>query len=305
MAKGKGTLELAYFRFDVLEVYRNDPRFRFQFYDFGAHAVVSDEVYLDENEPESDKIIMDHVGFAYDLSAYDRDDPSSPIVRRVCAFYGDLAKLSPNHQARWKTYQVEDEEDLEPHPVWWAQQMGHWPDGIGPFEKIFLELEAINALHERAFGERLFRSSDRPDDFGWILRPSQQEYDKFIQDFDKVLSENLRHDAFDKHMVQRKDDQGNNIGTLNRLDRFLEARRVPSDARAEVLEPLREVRRARQRPAHALRRNITDQTFIHRQADLLERVGGTLDQLRHFLQTHPANRGWKPPEYLDGKGYRL
>ena len=86
MAKGKGTLELAYFSFDVLEVYRNDPRFTFRFYDFGAYTVVSDEVYLDEAEPEGDKVLMNHIGFAYDLSSYDRDDPNSPIIRRVCAF---------------------------------------------------------------------------------------------------------------------------------------------------------------------------------------------------------------------------
>jgi len=305
MAKGRGTLELAYFRFDVLEGYRNDPRFNFQFYDFGARAVVSSEVYLDADEPESDKIVMDHVGFAYDLSEYNRDDPNSPIIRRVCAFYGDLAKLSATHQVRWKTYQVEEDEDLRPHPVWWAQQMGHWPDGAGPFERVFQELEAINTLHERAFGQALFHSSDRPDDFGWILRPSQHEFDKFIHDFDKLLSENLRHDAFDMHMVPRKDDEGNNIGTLNRLDRFLEARRIPKDIRAELLEPFREVRRARQRPAHALRKNVTDRSFIHKQADLLERVALALDQLRHFFQTHPANRDWKPHEYLEGKGYRL
>jgi hypothetical protein len=305
MAKGRGTLELAYFRFDVLEPYRNDPRFRFQFYDFGARASVSDEVYLDENEPDSDKILMEHVGFAYDLSQYEPSDPDSPILRRVCAFYGDLAKLSQIHQARWKTYQVEDDARLRPHPVWWGQQMGHWPDGIGPFEKIFAELNAINTLHERAFGQQLFRSSERPDEFGWVLRASQDEFDRFILQLDKILSENLRHEALDLHNVPRKDEQGNNIGSLNRLDRFFEARDVSKDARAAVLKPLKEVRLARQKPAHALRRNVTDRSFIHKQADLLERVGWSLEQLRNFLQTHPANRRWEPPDYLDGKGYRL
>ena len=53
-----------------------------------------------------DKIIMDHIGFAYDLSGYDRDDPESPIVRRACAFYANLAKLSPIHQQRLKVYEV-------------------------------------------------------------------------------------------------------------------------------------------------------------------------------------------------------
>ena len=42
MAEGRGTLELAYFDFAVLEQYRNDPRFSFRFDDFGADAVVGD-----------------------------------------------------------------------------------------------------------------------------------------------------------------------------------------------------------------------------------------------------------------------
>ena len=141
----------------MLEIYRNDPSTAFA-HDFGATAVISDEVYLDENEPETDKILMDHIGFAYDLSAYDRDDPKSSITRRVCAFYGDLAKLTPTHQQRWKSYQVADEENLRPHPMWWASQMGHWPDGLGPFQQFFFELETLKELTERAHGIALQHS---------------------------------------------------------------------------------------------------------------------------------------------------
>ena len=94
MAEGRGSLELAYFDFAVLEQYRNDPRFRFRFNDFGADAVIGDVAYVDESEPADDKIIMSHIGFAYDLTGFDAEDPDGPIIRRVCAFYGDLAKLS-------------------------------------------------------------------------------------------------------------------------------------------------------------------------------------------------------------------
>jgi hypothetical protein len=305
MGKGRGTLELAYFRFDVLEGYRNDPRFTFRFHDFGAYVVVSDEAYLDEGEPESDRIIMNHIGFAYDLSRYDPNDDESPIVRLVCASYGDLAKLNQTHQTRWKTYQIEPDDHLHPHPAWWGQQMGRWPDGLGPFERIFAELRAINILHERAFGQPLFRSNERPNDFGWILRPSQQEFDRFVHEFDKLLSENLLHDAFDLHCIPRKDDQGNNIGSLNRLDRLLQMHQIPDDIRKELLGPLREIRSARQKPAHALRRNITDKSFVRKQADLLARVGQTLGELRYFFQSHPTNADWEEPESMGGKQYRL
>jgi hypothetical protein len=53
MAKGRGALELAYFSFDVLEQYRNDPRFHFRFDDFGVSTGIGDDAYVDEGEPEA------------------------------------------------------------------------------------------------------------------------------------------------------------------------------------------------------------------------------------------------------------
>jgi hypothetical protein len=297
MAKGRGALELAYFGFEVLEQYRNDPRFNFEFYDFGATTVIGDEAYQDDAEPAHDKIIMGHIGFAYDLSYYDHEDPASPIIRRVCAFYGDLAKLSPTHQQRWKTYQADESDALNPHPVWWSQQMGHFADGMGAFERFFFELEALNSLYEKAHGVSLFRVIERPREFGWLLRPSQHEWEHFIQMFDKLLADNLRHDGLDAAGVPRENEAGQNLGTLNRLDKLLTAKRIKPEAVKAVLAPFREVRTARNRPAHALRSNVTDLTFVHRQVELLERVNQSLELMRRFWQTHPANREWQEPDY--------
>jgi hypothetical protein len=307
LAKGWGVLELAYFGFDVLEQYRNDPRFAFQFHDFGADVSIGDEAYLDNEEPAHDKTGMEHIGFAYDLSQYNPNDLSSPIIRRVCAFYGDLARLTPTHQQRWRTYQIENEESLSPHPVWWESQMGHWPDGEGPFGRFFFELEVLNKLYGQAHGTQLFRTTERPREFGWLLRPSQREWDSFVQLLDKLLSENLCHEALDAGRAPRHNTAGQNLGTLNRLDAFLVERRIKPEAVKKVLAPFREVRSARQRPAHALRTDVTDRTFVHKQVDLLSRVNDGLEMLRRFWQTHPANRDWQEPDYAaeDAHVYRF
>jgi hypothetical protein len=307
LAKGRGVLELAYFGFEVLEQYRNDPRFVFQFHDFGADVSIGDDAYLDNDEPAHDKTGMEHIGFAYDLSRYDPSDLSSPIIRRVCAFYGDLARLTPTHQQRWRTYQVEDEESLSPHPVWWGSQMGHWPDGEGPFGRFFFELGALNTLFEQAYGTPLFRTTERPREFGWLLRPSQREWDSFIQLLDKLLSESLRHEALDAGQVPRHNSAGQNLGTLNRLEAFLLERRIKPEGIKRILAPFREVRSARQRPAHALRTDVTDRTFVHKQVDLLDRINSSLEILRRLWQTHPANRDWEEPDYAaeDARVYRF
>lgn len=148
MAGGRGRLELRYFETTVLEQYRNDPRFSFQYWDFGVNTVISDEAYLHNEELEKDKVIMSHIGFPDDLSGYDANDVDSPIVRRVCAFYGDLAKLSPEHQQRWKTSGAIPQEGLGPHPAWMDTQTGYWADGVGPLGRFMYELEAPDRPHE-------------------------------------------------------------------------------------------------------------------------------------------------------------
>lgn len=294
MAMGRGTLELACFAIDVLEPYRNDPRYRFSYYDFGVDMAIGDDAYLDDTEPERDKISLSHLGFAYDLSGYDKTDLNTPIIRRVCAFYGDLITLTPEHQQRWRSYQVPDD-GLEPHPVWWGMQMGNWADGVGPFTRLFFELQNINELFERALGVPLLTTTKRPNDLGWLLRPSQREWDEFVQRLDKVLSENLRHAAFDILGIAKQDSHGQNLGTLSRLQRFMESHSISTEVARDILQPLRDVRSARQKPAHALRANISDQTFVHRQVALLHDLNSSLIEIRRWLSTHPKNRGWKPP----------
>jgi hypothetical protein len=46
MSQGKGTLELAYFRFDVLEQYRNDPQFEINYSDLGVSISVSTDTFF-------------------------------------------------------------------------------------------------------------------------------------------------------------------------------------------------------------------------------------------------------------------
>lgn len=80
LALGAGQLDSAFFRFDVLEQYRNDPRFRFEPHDAGVEISISDDEYVDPNTPELDKTAIHHVGFAYDVESLEGD---APIVRRV------------------------------------------------------------------------------------------------------------------------------------------------------------------------------------------------------------------------------
>ena len=301
LAAGCGQLELAYFSFDVLELYRNDPRYRFEYWDFGVNLGASDSAYESAEEPERDNIPSIRAGFAYNVDSLS----AGPVVRRACAFLRDLGTLTPEHQRRWETYE-ESTHELHPHPVWFAAMMGHWPDGIGPFEKVIAELRAANELFARAFERDLLTNTDRPRELGWILRPSGSEWEQFVLTMDKLLSDNLRGSALDAAEAPRKSTDGEAIGTIRRLEHVLVAKAAVSlGEAADLLRPWREVRRARQEPAHALRENVTDETFVRRQAQLLVEVGRSLVGIRTALTAMPENEQWTPDRSLNRRVYQF
>lgn len=294
MARGRSTLEIAYFSPDVLEGYRNDARFRFGMSDFGINFGLTDEAHDQDDHLGKDEVSLIHLGFAYDMSRSSPNDPEPVLLRRVAAFYGDLDDLTPEHQQRWSSYQVEAN-GVDPHPVWFSAQMGTWPDGVGPFQRFAQELENIGDLFENVWGTRLFRTHAIPDDFGWILRADQREWDHFIHSLDKLLSDNLDGAALDKAGVEKKNEAGQQLGTLARLELFMIANHVEPDRAKWALSPLREVRAARQKPAHSLRTNVTDQTFVRKQMRLMRDVDEVLINIRQWLASHPRNRAWADP----------
>lgn len=133
------------------------------------------------------------------------------------------------------------------------------------------------------------------DDFGWILRADQREWDHFIHSLDKLLSDNIDASALDKAGVMKKNASGQQLGTLARLELFMTDNRVGADQAKWALAPLKEVRKARQKPAHALRTNVTDRTFVHKQKQLMHDVDEVLINIRQWLASHPRNRGWTDP----------
>ena len=68
-----------------------------------------------------------------------------------------------------------------------------------------------------------------------------------------------------------------------------------------MLRPLRDVRKARQKPAHSLDDTAFDHGVINAQRDTLRDVAKSLETIRYFSQSHPAVRaaGWQPPGYLE------
>jgi hypothetical protein len=43
---------------------------------------------------------------------------------------------------------------------------------------------------------------------------------------------------------------------------------------------------------------VTGRTFVRRQVELIGQVNRSLEMLRYFWHSHPANRDWEEPEYV-------
>ena len=143
-----------------------------------------------------DLTLLKDAGYAYDHGV----DPKGeePIKRYWAALMCDLAGLPSQHQQRIKTYElVNPDPAIEPHPIWWGRMMGHWPESIGPFTKVLLEMSAINEVWNLAFGTALFKSTERPPTWGWVLRSTSRDWEGFILTTSTLLIDGLSAKGLD------------------------------------------------------------------------------------------------------------
>lgn len=298
LAQG-GTLDCAFFELAAVEGYLNDPAFECTLGDDGFRF--ADAADNADNLAFEELAVLSDAGYAYDHTSDLRG--KEPIKRYWAAFLGDLADLPPKHQQRLQTYEVQGS-DIRPHPIWYRRQMGHWPEHIGPFHKVILEMETINELWNIVFGANLFKAVDRPPAWGWVLRPTTGAWNAFILETAKLLLENLSTAGLDAAGAPTENGNGDRLGTLRRLEALLVSVSSPDithEVVKGVLAPLDDIRKQRQAPAHKITTNAIDPLIINRQRDLLADLAGALEALRHFVAKHPkvAATDWQPSKYLD------
>jgi hypothetical protein len=183
--------------------------------------------------------------------------------------------------------------------------MGQWVDTIGPFQKMQLEMEAINLLFDLSYAQNLFMTTEMPRELGWVLRPSTTEWQQFVLALDKFLSDNLQHAALGVAGVDRNDAAGEPTGTLQRLELYLTGNGLTSVQARDLVDPLRLVRKERMAPAHKLHVPSTEPALIARQRDILDLIIRSLIGIRRLLMTLPAGASWTPDDLIEGKWYAL
>ena len=289
-----GEAQLAYRSFDlsVLEFYRNEPRYRYENDD------VNGRIYYDTEElKDSDKILLETFGFSYD----------GDYNRAVAVFLRYLSDLTPEHQLIWKTKEVKGNFKL--HPDYYRNSViGDWGEGIPICSAILIELNTVNKMAKAMGRAPLFKNyygeygEDRPKRFGFLIRPTLEEFNNFMLLFDKMLSDNINLDFFQNEVsyeeeIKRKDGkiQVQQKGTLKILDEWIRTFFKTDDWKPweESISTLRKIRKFRQKPAHLVDEDKFDQKYFKEQREIIKDAYGALRILCLMLAIHPRVKSKK------------
>jgi hypothetical protein len=297
-----GEPQLSYYSFDlsILEIYRNDPRYHYRNDDISGSISVTSTASLEGQIRATDETHLQTFGFSYD----------EQINRAVAVFLWYLRCLTPEHQRIWNAKLLTGNFKL--HPDYGRMIAGHWPERVSIFTAFIEEQHHINEIARLMGRPRLFRTEfkeePRPRGFGFLIRPTLEEFNAFVLVLDKLISENIdpefvggevpleqeRSRADGKVVVARK-------GSLQLLNDWLgQTVRFPDpDPKDEMMSTFKKIRKLRQKPAHAIDENAFDQKYFKDQRKLIMDAYNAVRTLRLILMNHPAARSYEVPEWLE------
>jgi len=304
MALGEPQFAFRSFDLSVLELYRNDPRYFYNNDDINGSIIgVKSEYYESNKMAERDQVLLQTFGFSYD----------EDLNRAVATYIRYLADLSPEHQQIWKMRELTG--DYKLHPDYFRNTIGDWGEKVPIFSAFINELYIVNRMAEAMSRPPLFRKDygeygeDRPQKLSFLVRPTLEEFNGFVLLLDKLLSDNINKDFFQGEVSyesesERKDGKivVQSKGTLQILDDWVRKHFSTDDWEPwdESIKTMREVRRLRQKPAHAIDENLFDQRYFKEQRELIIRAYSAIRTLRLLLANHYAVRraNIKIPKWL-------
>lgn len=300
---GEPQLEPVYFDLTVLERYYADPRYHFQFWDYGGSISISDPHYESQETAERDKVLLQTFGLGYD----------SNKNRVIVVFLCDLSDLSPEHQQYWNTYILSAKCKMV-EEYYRNNILAEWVDHGSIYQAFLEEQVVINEMSQLMGRPPLFRKTfkdDRPKGFSVFLRPTLNNYLSFVHILDKMIADNINKDFFQNEVpleeeIRRPDGtiEIRPRATLTLLEDWLQKRIRVEDNTVfdEIVEPLKEVRKLRQKPAHSIQEDEYDRKYHDRQDALISRAYGALRTMRLLFANHPKVKEYKVPDWLyEGK----
>ena len=296
---GEPQLLPLFFDLEVLEKYYNDPRYNFRFYDYGGGISISDRYYESKETAKRDKIFLQTFGVGYDQN----------MNRVAVVFLRYLSNLSPEHQQFWNTHICALECKMSKE--YYANSfLGQWVDHGSIYQAFLVEQVVINDMSKLMSRPPLFRETfeeNRPREFSFFLRPTLKNYENFVHLLDKMIADNINKDFFHNEIpleekIKHPDGtiEARPKGTLSLLDEWLRKSVKVLDNKVfdEIIQPFKEVRKLRQKPAHTVLKDEYNGKYYSEQEALIRRVYKAVRTIRLLFANHPTVRDYKVPDWL-------
>jgi hypothetical protein len=184
------------------------------------------------------------------------------------------------------------------------------PATMSVYQAVIQEQVEINRLFDLMGRPGLFRETyeehRRPRGFSFFVKPTRRQYDDFVQLLDKMLSGNINLDSFGDDVLRHRrveladgESERQQKGSIAILEEWLHLRypNVVSEELAAIIDPLRKVRRLRQKPAHSILRDEYDRGYYELQDILVWDVYRALNALRSVLISDDAASDYQPPSW--------
>lgn len=297
LAVGRAQLESVFFHAAVLGKYRDDPRYDYTL-DIGG------EIRGRAGTPHDTYLTTFSIGF-------DKEETNDEIVVGVPLRY--LHDLSASEQSYWKSFEHE-EQDWVLHPDWVRPNLqGEFPERVSPYTAVLMEMRVINeicdAIRYPSLFRQLYDGSDRPTDYGYLIRPTMRELSAFVEQLNKLLIEPLNLKFFERSRIstteEKRDSEGNTYraprGTMSMLIEWME-RTVTHDPHGLVPSAaaiLKDIRRKRSKTAHSLGENEYDPSLWGEQRRLVVESYLAVRTVRQLLQSHPLATAVRIPDELE------
>jgi hypothetical protein len=150
---------------------------------------VTNKFLGDAQHPERDKVSLQSFGLGFD----DRRNPHIVVYLRY------LAGLSAEHQQYWNSYLGPDGVRMS-EPYYRSSIEGQFWKNRSVRFAIVEEMRLIRALSEAIWGRSLFRlppGGGVPINLTTFLRPTAENFNRFVMALDKLLSDSIDVKFFD------------------------------------------------------------------------------------------------------------
>jgi len=296
---GKEQFDIVFFDIEILERYINNPKFIVMDNGYRGKICIRDEYY---NVDVDGEYIKDY-GMAY--------IDGETLNRAIAVFVIDLTKLSPKIQMMWKGFELENQSKCKVNEGFIKNLLqGEWVTDYWIFHALLEEMNVINKQCEAVEIPKLFSHTygtfyaDMPEGYRNILLPTLKNYYDFVLVLEKLVVHNISIKTFQKDSllikgIARRDDRGNVKGSIAMLKEWIDSNiKTNYDVEKAIVNPLKNIRKIRQVPAHELTNNSYDIEVYEKQKKLMIDTYGALRAIRIMLMNHPLAKNIEVPDYL-------